>query len=121
MIDRDGRADMLDLLASLPDTGIAVVHITHDPAEAARADRVITVDGGRVLSDVPDSSSIDRPWPGCAPRYPEEESRGATRDVSKTREATTASSAKEGGRARVGNPDPHEYGAPVGGPSRTHL
>ena len=51
MIDRDGRADMLDLLASLPETGIAVVHITHDPAEAARADRVITIDGGRIVSD----------------------------------------------------------------------
>ena len=51
MIDRDGRADMLDLLASLPNTGIAVVHITHDPAEAARADRVITIRSGRILSD----------------------------------------------------------------------
>ena len=51
MIDRDGRADMLDLLASLPETGIAVVHITHDPAEAARADRIITIRSGRILSD----------------------------------------------------------------------
>ena len=105
MIDRDGRADMLDLLASLPDTGIAVVHITHDPAEAARADRVITVDGGRVLSDVPGSSSIDEAVAGNArPVTPEEESRGATRDASKTREATTASSAKEGGERAWGTP-----------------
>ena len=105
MIDRDGRADMLDLLASLPDTGIAVVHITHDPAEAARADRVITVDGGSVLSDVPGSSSIDEAVAGNArPVIPEEESRGATRDVSKTREATTASSAKEGGERAWGTP-----------------
>ena len=105
MIDRDGRADMLDLLASLPDTGIAVVHITHDPAEAARADRVITVDGGRVLSDVPGSSSIDEAVAGNArPVTPEEESRGATRDVSKTREATTASSAKERGERAWGTP-----------------
>ena len=105
MIDRDGRADMLDLLASLPDTGIAVVHITHDPAEAARADRVITVDGGRVLSDVPGSSSIDEAVAGNArPVIPEEESRGATRDVSKTREATTASSTKEGGERAWGTP-----------------
>ena len=107
MIDRDGRADMLDLLASLPDTGIAVVHITHDPAEAARADRVITVDGGRVLSDVPGSSSIDEAVAGNArPVTPEEESRGATRDVSKTREATTASSAKERGERAWGTPTP---------------
>ena len=105
MIDRDGRADMLDLLASLPDTGIAVVHITHDPAEAARADRVITVDGGRVLSDVPGSSSINEAVAGNArPVTPEEESRGVTRDASKTREATTASSAKEGGERAWGTP-----------------
>ena len=51
MIDRAGRAEMLDLLASLPERGIAVVHITHDPAESARADRVVTIDGGRILSD----------------------------------------------------------------------
>lgn len=51
MIDRAGRAEMLDLLASLPARGIAVVHITHDPAESARADRVVTIDGGRTLSD----------------------------------------------------------------------
>ena len=51
MIDRAGRAEMLDLLASLPARGIAVVHITHDPAESARADRVVTIDGGRILSD----------------------------------------------------------------------
>ena len=51
MIDRAGRADMLDLLASLPARGIAVVHITHDPAESARADRVVTIDGGRIVSD----------------------------------------------------------------------
>ena len=105
MIDRDGRADMLDLLASLPDTGIAVVHITHDPAEAARADRVITVDGGRVLSDVRGSSSIDEAVAGnTRPVTPEEESRGVTRDASKTREATTASSAKEGGERAWGTP-----------------
>ena len=105
MIDRAGRADMLDLLASLPDAGIAVVHITHDPAEAARADRVITVDGGRVLSDVPGSSSIDEAVAGSAcPVTPEEESQGATRDASETREATTASSAKEGGERAWGTP-----------------
>ena len=51
MIDRAGRAAMLELLAALPTSGIAVIHITHDPAEAARADRVITIDGGRIVSD----------------------------------------------------------------------
>lgn len=51
MIDRVGRVDTLNLLASLPALGIAVVHITHDPAESARADRVIAIDGGRIVSD----------------------------------------------------------------------
>ena len=51
MIDRAGRAAMLELLAALPASGIGVIHITHDPAEAARADRVITIDGGRIVSD----------------------------------------------------------------------
>ena len=51
MIDRAGRAAMLELLAALPASGIAVIHITHDLAEAACADRVITIDGGRIVSD----------------------------------------------------------------------
>ena len=51
MIDRAGRAEMLDLLASLPARGIAVVHITHDPTESARADRVVTIRSGRIVSD----------------------------------------------------------------------
>ena len=51
MIDRAGRSEMLDLLASLPARGIAVVHITHDPAESARADRVIAIRSGRIVSD----------------------------------------------------------------------
>ena len=71
MIDRDGRADMLDLLASLPNTGIAVVHITHDPAEAARADRVITIRRGRILSDTraaPSPTPTDEAVAGHAQR-----------------------------------------------------
>ena len=51
MIDRAGRAEVLDLLASLPERGIAVVHITHDPAESVRADRVVTLRSGRIVSD----------------------------------------------------------------------
>ena len=51
MIDRVGRAEMLDLLASLPARGIAVVHITHDPAESVRAHRVVTIRDGRIVSD----------------------------------------------------------------------
>jgi energy-coupling factor transporter ATP-binding protein EcfA2 len=50
MLDAAGRAEILDLLASLPaEAGTAVVHVTHDPAEAARADRVVGLAGGRVV------------------------------------------------------------------------
>ena len=50
MLDAAGRAEILDLLAQLPSrTGIAVVHVTHDPTEAARADRVIALDAGRIV------------------------------------------------------------------------
>jgi energy-coupling factor transporter ATP-binding protein EcfA2/energy-coupling factor transporter transmembrane protein EcfT len=50
MLDAAGRAEILDLLASLPArSGTAVVHVTHDPAEAARADRVVGLDGGRIV------------------------------------------------------------------------
>ncbi|HSZ40249.1 MAG TPA: ATP-binding cassette domain-containing protein, partial [Trebonia sp.] len=50
MLDAAGRAEVLDILATLPArTGTAVVHVTHDPAEAARADRVIGLAGGRVV------------------------------------------------------------------------
>jgi energy-coupling factor transport system ATP-binding protein len=49
MLDAAGRAEILDLLASLPaQAGTAVVHVTHDPAEAARADRVVGLADGRI-------------------------------------------------------------------------
>ena len=77
MIDRAGRAEMLHLLASLPQWGIAVVHITHDPAEADRADRVITIDGGRILSDIRGGADLSaagykatRPNGDTEPRVP---------------------------------------------------
>ena len=83
MIDRDGRADMLDLLAFLPNTGIAVVHITHDPAEAARADRVITIRSGRILSDTraaPSPAPTDEAVAGPAQRHTSPETpRGTSR------------------------------------------
>jgi len=50
MLDAVGRSEILDLLASLPArAGTAVVHVTHDPAEAARADRVIGLADGRIV------------------------------------------------------------------------
>jgi energy-coupling factor transport system ATP-binding protein len=50
MLDAAGRAEILDLLAALPArAGTAVVHVTHDPAEAARADRVVGLADGRIV------------------------------------------------------------------------
>jgi len=53
MLDAAGRAEILDLLAFLPaQLGTAVVHVTHDPAEAARADRVVGLADGRIVDAV---------------------------------------------------------------------
>ena len=60
MLDSVGRAEILDLLAFLPaQSGTAVVHVTHDPAEAARADRVVgLVDGALVDAAVIGRSAV---------------------------------------------------------------
>ncbi|MCU1586013.1 MAG: cobalt transporter [Microbacteriaceae bacterium] len=61
MLDAGGRLDVLELLASLPArTGTTVVHVTHDPAEVARADRVVRLAHGRIVSEqVFSKQSID--------------------------------------------------------------
>ena len=110
MIDRDGRADMLDLLASLPETGIAVVHITHDPAEAARADRVITIDSGRILSDTRTGAtasltSIDQAKASPAQPETSRETHGDTaRQGGATGDAPPASSLNAEGERIWGSP-----------------
>ncbi len=49
MVDAEGRDQLTDLLARLPDEeGVAVVHVTHHPAEARRAHRRIVLDAGRL-------------------------------------------------------------------------
>lgn len=49
MVDPTGRAEMVALLASLPRrTGTTVVHVSHRPADATAADRVVAVRDGRV-------------------------------------------------------------------------
>jgi len=58
MLDAAGRAEILDLLSALPaQAGTAVVHVTHDPAEAARADRVVGLADGQIV----DASVIGAP------------------------------------------------------------
>jgi energy-coupling factor transport system ATP-binding protein len=66
MVDEEGRAQLLALLRSLPEQeGLAVAHVTHHRAESALADRVIALDGGRVVerprpSDTAPGSRFDR-------------------------------------------------------------
>ncbi|HVJ96080.1 MAG TPA: ATP-binding cassette domain-containing protein, partial [Acidimicrobiia bacterium] len=51
MVDGDGRAALVALLRELADDGIAVLHVTHLPPEAAAADRVVTLGAGRVVAN----------------------------------------------------------------------
>lgn len=54
MIDPIGRADILRLMDELVADGIAVIHVTHDMDEAARAQRIAVLSEGRlVFSDTP--------------------------------------------------------------------
>ena len=76
MLDAAGRAEVLSLLAALPArAGTAVVHVTHDPAEAARADRVIGLAGGRTVpaaasavlaAPAPEAPALEAPAPEAA-------------------------------------------------------
>ena len=110
MIDRDGRAEILDLLASLPARGIAVVHITHDPAESARADRVITIRSGRILSDTRTGAtasltSIDQAKASPAQPETSRETHGDTaRQGGATGDAPPASSLNAEGERIWGSP-----------------
>jgi energy-coupling factor transporter ATP-binding protein EcfA2 len=54
MIDAEGRAQQMTLLRELATRdGVAVVHVSHDPAEAAVADRVIALADGRIVERPP--------------------------------------------------------------------
>ncbi len=51
MLDPKGRQDILDVIIKLKDEGVTVVLITHYMNEAAMADRVIVVDGGKKVCE----------------------------------------------------------------------
>ncbi|RMI29742.1 ATP-binding cassette domain-containing protein [Nocardia stercoris] len=62
MIDPAGRRELVALLAGLPRRyPMAVVLVTHHEDDAAAADRVVHLDGGRVVDRLPE-------WPGPVPR-----------------------------------------------------
>ncbi len=52
MLDPSGRREVLDTMERLNrEEGITVIHITHYMEEAARADRIIVIDDGKLLTD----------------------------------------------------------------------
>ncbi len=48
MLDPEGRADVLGIVARLRASGHGILHITHDLADVAGADRVAVLDAGRI-------------------------------------------------------------------------
>ena len=50
-LDPANAASVLDLLAGLPSQGRTLVVVTHDPAVAARAGRVVRLERGRLAAD----------------------------------------------------------------------
>ena len=89
MLDAAGRAEILDLLASLPaKAGTAVVHVTHDPAEAARADRVVGLADGRIVdAAVIGHSAVAEPSGSAAAGTRAVEARAAEHDAQGARTA----------------------------------
>jgi energy-coupling factor transport system ATP-binding protein len=63
MIDRPGRTEVVALLRELASGGLAVVHVTHRPEEAAVADDVLEMTAGR---DAADTAAHDIPQPPAA-------------------------------------------------------
>lgn len=67
MVDPAGRRELIELLAALPRAhDMAVVLVTHHEAEAAAAQRVVHLAGGRVVDHLPawrDESRVPRPAP----------------------------------------------------------
>ena len=51
MVDSQGRTQLTQLLAELPATGTAVVHITHRIEETAGADHLVRLDHGRLVTE----------------------------------------------------------------------
>lgn len=51
MLDPRGRADVLDIIMKLKDSGVTVILITHHMDEAARADRVVVMSDGSIVMD----------------------------------------------------------------------
>ena len=51
MLDPGGRAAVMSLVKSIHESGITVLFITHNMDEAAKADRIVVLDGGAVFME----------------------------------------------------------------------
>lgn len=51
MLDPAGRKDIIDIILKLRDMGSSIVHITHYMEECIYADRLIIVDGGKIVME----------------------------------------------------------------------
>lgn len=52
MLDPAGRTEVLKTVKDLNKAeSLAIVHVTHDPDEAAEADRIVVLDRGRIVAD----------------------------------------------------------------------
>ncbi len=61
MLDSKSRQDVLGAVRHLNrEQGLAVVHVTHFPEEAARADRVVIIDQGRLIEQGPPSVIMNK-------------------------------------------------------------
>ena len=70
MLDGAARAEVMAVLDSLQARGVTIVHITHHADETLRADRVIRMESGRIVSegrprrdDATRAASADQPHP----------------------------------------------------------
>lgn len=70
MLDGAARAEVMTVLDSLQARGVTIVHITHHADETLRADRVIRMESGRIVSegrprrdDAARAASADQPRP----------------------------------------------------------
>lgn len=61
MLDPMGRREIMETIEGLKSRGITVITITHYMEEAARADRIIVLDDGRILMDGTPSEIFAKP------------------------------------------------------------
>ncbi len=58
MLDPEGRVVLMELLRRLPDEGVSVVHVTHDPIEAKAAQHAVMLSNGRRVEQAPAPSTV---------------------------------------------------------------